>query len=89
MSAAIKEDLHRLIDALPDSELLVAHRVLEALIAVGPEGILVSLDDAPLDDEPTTPEEDAGVAEAYEAIKRGDVLSAAEAKRLLLPCATA
>jgi hypothetical protein len=39
------------------------------------------LDRAPLDDEPTTPEEDAGVREARAEIERGDVLSADETRR--------
>ena len=43
-----------------------------------------SLEDAPLDDEPTTPEEDAASAEAWAEYKRGEALSAEDAKRLLL-----
>jgi hypothetical protein len=39
------------------------------------------LDHAPLDDEPTTPEEDEGVREARAEIGRGDVLSADEVRR--------
>lgn len=34
------------------------------------------LEHAPLDDEPTTPEEDEGVREAREQMARGEVLSA-------------
>jgi hypothetical protein len=39
------------------------------------------LERAPLDDEPTTPEEEEGVREAKEQIARGDVLSADEIRR--------
>ncbi len=39
------------------------------------------LERAPLDDEPTTPEEDRGAHEAKEQIARGDVLSADEIRR--------
>ena len=39
------------------------------------------LEDAPLDDEPTTREDDAGVREAKAQIARGDVLSADEIRR--------
>ena len=39
------------------------------------------LERAPLDDEPTTPEEDEGVREAHAEIARGDVLSADEIRR--------
>lgn len=41
------------------------------------------LDRAPIDDEPTTPEEDEGVREARVEIERGDVLSADEIRREL------
>ena len=46
---------------------------------------MYSLEDAPLDDEPTTPEEDAAAAEAWAEYQRGEVLSAEEARRRLLP----
>jgi hypothetical protein len=39
------------------------------------------LERAPLDDEPTTPDEDKGVREAKEQIARGEVLSADEIRR--------
>jgi hypothetical protein len=38
---------------------------------------------APVDDEPTTREDEAAIAEADEAIVRGEVLSNDEARRLL------
>ncbi|MGD9893859.1 MAG: hypothetical protein AB7U18_21460, partial [Dehalococcoidia bacterium] len=43
--------------------------------------MLVTLATAPLDDEPETSEEAAAVAEAREAIARGDVYSMEEIKR--------
>ena len=39
---------------------------------------------APLDDEPTTPDEDAGTREARREYRLGDFISADEAKRELL-----
>jgi hypothetical protein len=39
------------------------------------------LDSAPVDDEPTTPDEDEGAREAAEQIARGEVLSADEIRR--------
>lgn len=39
------------------------------------------LDRAPIDDEPTTPEEDKGVREARAEIEHGNVLSADEIRR--------
>jgi hypothetical protein len=39
------------------------------------------LEGAPMDDEPTTPEEDASVLEARAEVARGEVLSADEIRR--------
>lgn len=83
MSTATKEELHRLVDALPETEVAVARRVLEALGTIAADAVMYSLKDAPIDDEPTTPEEDASSAEAWAEYRRGEALSAEEAKRLL------
>jgi hypothetical protein len=84
MGAATKEELHSLVDQLPESELLTARRLLEALRLLGQDPRQATLDMAPWDDEPTTPEEEAGVAIARQEIARGEVISAEEAKRRLL-----
>ena len=39
------------------------------------------LDSAPVDDEPTTPDEDDGAGEAREELARGEVVSAEDIKR--------
>jgi hypothetical protein len=39
---------------------------------------------APLDDEPTTPDEDVGAREARQEYRRGEFISADEAKHELL-----
>jgi hypothetical protein len=39
------------------------------------------LENAPLDDEPTTPDEEAGVREAKDEVARGEVFSADDIKR--------
>jgi hypothetical protein len=83
MAVARREDLHRLLDDLPESDLPIVLRVLEALSA-SPPGPVYSHEDAPVDDEPTSPEEDAASAEAWAEYERGEALSAEEAKRLLL-----
>jgi hypothetical protein len=41
------------------------------------------LEEAPLDDEPTTPEEEEGLREAREQVRRGEVVSAEEIRREL------
>ena len=45
--------------------------------------VLQALKNAPLDDEPVTEEERLAIAEAREAIKRGEVMSTAELRRAL------
>ena len=84
MGAATKEELHSLVDQLPESELSTARRLLEALRLLGQDPRQVTLDMAPWDDESTSPEEEAGVAVARQEIARGEVISAEEAKRRLL-----
>jgi hypothetical protein len=79
----IKEDLYRLVDELPESELHAAKRYLEYLRNMG-DPMLQALMEAPYDDEPTTPEEDAGAREAWQEYLRGEAISAEEAKRELL-----
>ncbi len=56
-----------------------------ALKVVGREDDPVrrALDNAPIDDEPETPEEAAAVAEARESVARGEVVSHEEMKRRL------
>jgi len=76
-----KEKLQHLVEELSEAEAadaldyLVRHRAPDALSAL--------LDQAPLDDEPTTPEEDAGAREAREQIARGEVFSAEQIRREL------
>lgn len=76
-----KEALHRLIDGLPENTL---PSIEGYLAAVRDDAMLRTLMTAPLDDEPTTGEEDASVREARERYRRGDVVTAEEAKAGLL-----
>lgn len=68
-----KERLHQLVDELPERELSEAERLLNSLRIDDP--VLRALDTAPYDDEPETDEERAAVAEAREALARGDVVA--------------
>ncbi len=81
---SVRDEVRRLVDALPESELPTARRLLEALQLLGRDPRQLALELAPWDDELTTPEEEAGVAVAYEEVARGEVVSAEEAKRRLL-----
>ena len=74
-----KEKLHHLVEDLTEAEAaealdILAHRR-------GGDALERFLAEAPLDDEPTSPEEEALVAEAYEEIARGEVVSADEIRR--------
>lgn len=67
-----KEQLHRLVDALPESELHAARRFLEYLRNMRSDPVLRALMEAPEDDEPETPEEAAAVKEAWQEYLRGE-----------------
>jgi hypothetical protein len=76
----IKEDLYRLVDELPESELHGAKRFLEYLRNMG-DPVLWAMLEAPEDDEPETDEEKAAIAETKEDFKSGRVVSHEELKR--------
>jgi len=78
-----RERLHALVDTLPDDEVHVALRFLEFLESEGALH-LWSMTDAPLDDEPLSPEDERALAEAEEDLAHGLVVSHAEARRRLL-----
>lgn len=75
---AAREQIHRLVDELPDDELDAAKRYLQYLRDQG-DPFARLLANAPLDDEETTPEEDASAREAWD--KRHESISAEEARR--------
>lgn len=77
-----KEQLHRLVDGLPDSEVHAARRYLEYLHNLQ-DPVLRAFLEAPEDDEPETPEERAAVAEAREDFKAGRVVTLEQVKREL------
>ena len=64
-----KADLHRLVDALPAESVDAVGRWLER---VTDDPVIAALDASPWDDEPSTPDEEAAVAEARAAIARGE-----------------
>jgi hypothetical protein len=76
-----KEALHRLIDDLPDDALPGVERYLSA---VRDDPMMRALMAAPLDDEPTTPDEDAGAREAIERYRRGEFVTADDSRARLL-----
>lgn len=79
-----RDKLHRLVDEIPDDETVVAELFLEYLKGGRTDAALLADATAPWDDEPTTPEEDEGAAEAWQEYLRGEFVSVEEAKRRLL-----
>ena len=77
-----RETLHKMVDLLPESEWEAARRVLEERLAKH-DPVLRAFLNAPEDDEKESEEERAAVAEAYEDIKAGRVVSDDELKREL------
>jgi hypothetical protein len=75
-----REALHRLVDELPKDELADARLYLEYLCS-GRDPLIKKLMEAPYDDEPETEEERAGMAEAWEDVRAGRVISHEEIKR--------
>lgn len=94
--AVTKADLHRLIDDLPESEQETAYQILKCLKDEKRSGmaralaqeledpLLCALADAPIDDEPETPDEAEAVREGEEDIRAGRLVSHEEARRRLL-----
>lgn len=71
-----KQQLHQLIDELSEVEAAEALDILAARRE--PDALTVLLDNAPIDDEPSTPQEEAAVAEALDAAARGETISLEE-----------
>lgn len=79
---ARREALHQLVDDLPEHDLPVATRILEALRATG-DPVLRALLSAPVDDEPDDDDFDGGLTEARREAHEGKGISHEEAKREL------
>ena len=77
-----RERLHELVDQLSPDQLANAARALEAVRqSESPRDR--ALVNAPIDDEPETPEEAAAVAEAWEDVRAGRVITDADLHREL------
>jgi hypothetical protein len=72
MSVA-KDDLHELVDQLPETEAEAAKRFLEFLIEKADQLFIQALKQAPTDDADLSSEEIAAIMEAREDIKAGRV----------------
>jgi hypothetical protein len=74
--------LHRLVDSLPEEDLVTAGRLLVGLAATA-DLIGRALLLAPPDDEPDTDNEDGGLAEARRELARSEGVSTEELEREL------
>lgn len=68
----IKDDVHRLVDELPDDELPAARRLLVSLRTKEQDPLIQHLMRAPIDDEPYTDEERAEDEEGWQEYLRGE-----------------
>ncbi len=78
-----REKLHRLIEELPEREVQPAERFLEYLRNVGSDSVLRVFMEAPVDDEPLTPEDERAIREADDELARGEGIPWEEARPLL------
>ncbi len=76
-----REELHELIDRLPESELPAVRSYLHYLAETNSDRVLRALVNAPVDDEPETEEERKSVEEGRKALAEGRVLSDEEMAR--------
>lgn len=75
-----RERVLRLVEALPESELPTAERVLEAL-TVASDPVARALTNAPEDDEPLSAAEIAAIEEGEADVRAGRVRSLEDVKR--------
>jgi len=79
-----KEELYRLVDALPEQEISTAKRFLEFLIVKpGKESWEELLKNPPIDDEPLTADDLKTIAEAEKDIAEGRIKPWEQVKREL------
>lgn len=76
----VQERLHRLVDVLPEAELVAAARYLEYLASVA-DPVALALALAPDDDEPLTEADRAALAEGWADYAAGRGASAEDVKR--------
>ncbi|MGA3117023.1 MAG: hypothetical protein ABSF90_21610 [Syntrophobacteraceae bacterium] len=78
-----KSELHKLVDALPQEETMIARRFLEFLLAKADDPVLRAFLDAPEDDEPVTEEDLRDIEEGRKAVAEGRVKSWEQVKEEL------
>lgn len=84
-ATVLREDIHQLVDELPNKELHGAKRFLAYLRILG-DPLAQKWLDAPYDDEPLTKEEESAIDEAWEDVRSGRVLTMEQLKDELGLC---
>ena len=65
-----RDDVHRMVDAVPDEKLAELREALAGLV----DPVLLAFMEAPEDDEPTTQEDLAALAEGRAELARGETI---------------
>ena len=78
-----RQEIHQLVDALPERELIPAKRYLQFLHGAGNDSLSAALTAAPWDDELESTEEMEAVREAYQDVNRGAVVADGDLDSLL------
>ena len=76
-----KEKLRATVEELTETEAAVTLDNVASRRDSDRDSLGELLENAPIDDEPTTPEEEQGLREAREQLARGEVISAEEIRR--------
>ena len=76
-----KEKLRQTVEELSETEAAEALEFIASRQHGERDALTELLDNAPVDDEPSTPEEEEGLVEAREQVARGEVISADEIRR--------
>ncbi|RJP35340.1 MAG: hypothetical protein C4527_00720 [Candidatus Omnitrophota bacterium] len=80
----VKNELHALIEMIPKADMYTAIRFLRYLVEYNSDPLLVTLASAPIDNELSTPEEEAELLEAKNELDKGELFSLEEVKVQLL-----
>ena len=75
MLSTSKSELHKLVNALPQQEAMIAKRFLEFLLTKADDPVLKAFLNAPEADEPLDEEDRKAIREAEQAISEGKVVS--------------
>lgn len=78
-----REELHRMLDEIPEGKLPVVRKYLKNVRDAADDPVRRAIENAPLDDEPETEKEKQAVEEGKADIRAGRTLSNDELKREL------